>query len=102
MGTIALICYILSLLQFLGKGFLLNNAYIYAGKKERDAMDKRPYYRQSAIVFLLIGAIFFANALDAILHTSWLIFVVIGIVFVLLFYAILSSIQIEKAKKNKK
>ena len=102
MGTIALICYILSLLQFLGKGFLLNNAYIYAGKRERDAMDKRPYYKQSAIVFLLLGALFSVNVLDAILKTDWLIFVAIGIVFSAIFYAILSSILIEKQKNKRK
>ena len=35
--------------SFTERGFLLNNAYIYATKEERETMDKKPYYRQSAV-----------------------------------------------------
>ena len=37
----------ISIIQFRQKGFLLNNAYIYASKEQRKKMDKKPYYRQS-------------------------------------------------------
>ena len=37
---------IISIRSFLEKGFLLNNAYIYASKQEKMRMDKSPHYRQ--------------------------------------------------------
>ena len=48
--AISLLMFILSIRSFRGKGFLLNNAYIYADKRERESMDKKPYYHQTAIV----------------------------------------------------
>lgn len=68
LGVIAIICFVFSYLQFNEKGFLFNNAYIYASKQERKNMDKKPYYKQSGIVFLLIGIIFLINIIDIILH----------------------------------
>ncbi len=56
--------FIVSFRSFREKGFLFNNAYLYASKEERDMMDKKPYYRQSAIVFLMIGVIFLLNAIS--------------------------------------
>ena len=38
---IAIACFVFSCLQFKEKGFLLNNAYIYASKQERETMDKK-------------------------------------------------------------
>lgn len=56
---LSIVCAVISVLQFKEKGVLLNNAYIYASKQERENMDKTPHYRQSGIVFALISAIFF-------------------------------------------
>ena len=42
---IAAILAVVSIRSFQNKGFLFNNAYIYASKKERGKMDKKPYYR---------------------------------------------------------
>ncbi|MDE7211643.1 MAG: DUF3784 domain-containing protein, partial [Lachnospiraceae bacterium] len=39
----------ISVRSFQEKGFLLNNAYLYASKKERENMEKKPHYRQTAI-----------------------------------------------------
>ena len=99
LGIIAIICFIFSYLQFNEKGFLFNNAYIYASKQERETMDKKPHYKQSGIVFALIGIIFLINAIDMILQTSWLFYLVIGIVIVAIAYAIISSVMIEKRHK---
>ena len=96
LGVIAIICFVFSYLQFNEKGFLFNNAYIYASKQERKNMDKKPYYKQSGIVFLLIGIIFLINI---ILQTVWLVYLVIGVVIVAIVYAIVSSVMIEKRKK---
>ena len=66
LGVIAIICFVFSYLQFNEKGFLFNNAYIYASKQERKNMDKKPHYKQSGIVFLLIGIIFLINTINII------------------------------------
>jgi len=99
LGVIAIACFIFSYLQFQEKGFLFNNAYIYASKQERETMDKKPHYKQSGIVFVFIGIIFLINAIDTILQTGWLNFFVIGIAVIAIVYAIVSSVIIEKRKK---
>ena len=99
LGLIALTCFVISFLQFRKKGFLFNNAYIYASEKERETMDKAPYYKQSGIVFALIGIIFAVNAVDLVLQTNWLIYLVIGTIVIAIVYAIVSSRAIEKNSK---
>lgn len=63
-------------------------------------MDKKPHYKQSGVVFLLIGAVFAINAVDMILKTGWLFYVVIVIAIIAVTYAIASSIMIERNKKS--
>ena len=99
LGIMSIACFVLSYLQFNEKGFLFNNAYIYAFKQEREVMDKKPHYRQSGIVFLLLGIIFAINAVDVILKTGWLFYVVIVIAVITIIYGIASSVIIEKNKK---
>ena len=101
LGIIAVICFIISYLQFHEKGFLFNNAYIYASKKERETMDKSPHYRQSGIVFALIGLVFLINTLVLIYPVRWLFWLVIGITAVTLVYAVASAVIIEKRKQKK-
>lgn len=91
---------VLSILQFLEKGFLFNNVYLYASKEKRKKMDKKPHYRQSAIVFLMLCLAFVMFGLNLI--TGKVLFFVIGIYLIVtvLIYAIVSSVLIEKAKKK--
>lgn len=98
LAVIAIVCFVISYLHFNEKGFLFNNAYIYASKQERATMDKTPHYRQSAIVFIMIGIIFLINAIEIILETGWLFYVVIGITIIAVIYAIISSVTIERKK----
>jgi len=100
LGIVSIACFVFSYLQFKEKGFLFNNAYIYASKEERKIMDKKPHYKQSGIVFLMIGIIFALNSIDMVLKTEWVSYVVIGIGIIAVIYAIVSSIIIEK-NKNK-
>lgn len=90
--------FIISVRSFEEKGFLFNNAYLYASKQERNNMDKKPYYRQSAIVFLLVGVLFLLNSVDVLLNTGWIFYVVIIIGIITVIYAVGSSIVIEKKK----
>ena len=57
--AVSIFLFFMSVRSFMEKGFLFNNAYIYASKQEREKMNKKPHYRQSAIVFLLLGLIFY-------------------------------------------
>lgn len=99
-AIIMVTAFVISYFQFKEKGFLFNNAYLYASKAERETMNKSPYYRQSGAVFCFIGVIFGLNTLEMATKVSWLFYLVILICMVMLIYAIVSSIQIEKRKKH--
>ena len=98
--AVSVFLFFMSARSFMEKGFLFNNAYIYASKQEREKMNKKPYYRQSAIVFLLLGLIFLLNALAVLLEANWICYVGIALVIITLIYAIVSSVIIEKNNKQ--
>ena len=97
--AISFFAFVMSIRSFMEKGFLFNNAYIYASKQKREKMNKKPHYRQSAIVFLSIGLIFLLNALAVLIDANWILYVVTAIVIITVIYAIVSSIMIEKNNK---
>lgn len=97
--VLSLAALIISLRAFQEKGFLLNNAYIYASPEEREKLDKKPWYRQTAIAFLLISIIFALLALEVWLDAHWLFFGVLGVSVIAVVYAVASSIAIEKKTK---
>lgn len=101
--VLAIVAFVISYFQFKEKGYLFNNAYVWASQAERKRMDenkesKRPHYRQSGFAFMFIGIICLSEA--AYIATDWIwmsaafwISVIIAVV-----YAIVSSIQIERHK----
>lgn len=92
-GVLAIACLMISIMSFKEKGFLFNNAYIWASKQERATMNKRPHYRQSAIAFALCAALFVFMALECVLLTGWL-WLIVGLLAIALFvYAIASSVR---------
>lgn len=91
---------ILGIISLCKRGFLFNNAYIWASKKERETMDKAPYYRQTGVVFILIGIMLALFGLDVMLKTAWIWLLGIVLGFGIGVYAIISTIQIEKRKKK--
>jgi len=98
-SVVAIVCFVFSYLQFNEKGFLFNNAYIYASKQERETLDKKTYYKQSGIVFIMLGIIFVLNAMEMIFETDWLFYVVMAVAVIAIIYAIVSTVAIEKSKK---
>lgn len=94
--AIAAGAFIASYFQFREKGILLNNAWLYASKEEREAMNKKPYYRQSGVVFVLIGVAFLLNAVMVATKREWILYLVLGVFAVAVVYAVVSSIRIEK------
>jgi len=98
--AVSVFLFFMSVRSFMEEGFLFNNAYIYASKQEREKMNKKPHYRQSAIVFLLLGFLFLLIALAELLDAKWIFYVGVAVVIVTLIYAIVSSIVIEKNNKQ--
>ena len=92
---------VISIRSFMNRGFLFNNAYIYASEEERRAMDKKPHYRQSAIVFLLLSIVFIVIGVSIILHDSRIRLLEIPLVLSASVYAVVSTVRINKnAKQN--
>ena len=79
--VLAIVAFIISFFSFREKGFLFNNAYLYASKEERATMDKKPHYRQSAVIFLMIGIIFLLNAMSSFWTNSWFSYMAIVVAF---------------------
>ena len=94
-GLISVVAFFISIRSFQEKGFLFNNAYIWASKQEREKMDKKLHYRQSAIVFLIIALIFLCIAVEFILKANWMYLITIALSVVAIVYAIVSSIRIN-------
>ena len=98
-GNRSIYKFIISYFSFREKGFLFNNAYLYASKEERATMDKKPHYRQSAIVFLMIGIVFLLIAISVFCINRWIRYIAIAVAIIAIIYAIVSSVMIERHKK---
>lgn len=92
--------YVFAYRQWKEKGFLLNNAYLYASKEERMHMDKKPYYRQSGVTFFLVGTINLINVIQIITQWNRLFYLVILVAITTIIYAVFSSIIIESSKSK--
>ena len=95
---VSAVFFCMSILSFCNRGFLFNNAYLYASQTERKFMNKKPYYRQSAITFLLIAVAFLLIGLAVLLELDWLLAVASAIIIGDIIYAAVSSAIIEKKK----
>ena len=91
--VIAAVLFILSIRSFFGKGFLFNNAYIYVSNEERKHMNKKTHYRQTAIVFLLLGIAFAFNGAACLFEIDWIYVLAVCVIFATIIYAIISSIR---------
>ena len=99
MFLIAGILVLLSIRSFSGHGFVLNNAYIFSSEEERKTMNKKPYYRQTAIVFLLLSLVFIIIGLSIILQNYMIELLQIPVITAIIIYTIVSSIKISKKTK---
>ena len=97
--AIAGIILLFAIRSFTERGFLLNNAYIYATKEEREAMDKKPYYRQSAIVFCLLSIVFVIIGLSVLFQNGNIGLLVIPIAVAAIIFAVVSSVRKNKRSK---
>ncbi|OON95691.1 MAG: hypothetical protein ATN36_00875 [Epulopiscium sp. Nele67-Bin005] len=88
--SLAIISFVISFRHFMQKGFLINNVYIYATKEDRETMNKSPYYKQSAVSFLIVGIIFLMLGLNINMYIINLV------TLFLMVFAIASAIYISK------
>ena len=96
LALLALVAFGISYCSFKEEGFLFNNAYIFASEQERATLNKSPYYRQSAIIFLAIGVCYVLNAIEVAFDAWWLLYVILGIAVVTVVYAIVSTKKIKE------
>ncbi|MBQ9195802.1 MAG: DUF3784 domain-containing protein [Clostridia bacterium] len=98
-AIVVLGCGVLGIRQLLEKGKLINNAWLYASPEERKRMNKKPYYRQSSVCFLMIagyGVFMLLYALTDRMFYSTFAYICMGAV---LIYAVLSTFLIHKREK---
>ena len=86
--------------SFFERGFLLNNAYIYASKEERKTMNKKPYYRQSAVVFCVLSAVFLVIGLSLLFQNDKMILLEIPLIIGIIIYAIGSTVKMNRKTKR--
>lgn len=94
--AIAALLLFFAIRSFLECGFLLNNAYIYATKEERKAMDKKQYYRQSAVVFCILSAVFVIIGLSVLFRNGAIGLLVIPLAVAAIVYAVVSTVLNKK------
>jgi hypothetical protein len=82
--------------HFMEKGTLLNNAWFWASDTERKGLDKKPYYRQSAIVLCILSAVFAVIGLSVVLQNSRICFAEIPLITAAVVYAAVSSAKINR------
>ena len=87
----------ISLCQFMEKGILLNNAFIFISKEERKNLNRKKHYRQSAIVFCLLSSVFLVTGLSVVFQIQ---LIEIPLLISTLIYAVISSIKIERDTKK--
>ena len=92
---------LISIFSFMERGILLNNTYLYASKEEREKMDKKPYYRQTAIVFLLLFFVFVILGSSVVFHNGIINLFTIPFLAGVIIYALRSSEHIDTDRKNK-
>ena len=91
---------VISVFSFREKGVLLNNAYLYASPEEREHMIRKPYYRQTAWVFLCLSVAFLLMGTALLTGWEWLYTGTGVCMAVAVAYAVLSAVRIEKSKKQ--
>lgn len=100
LGIAAAGAFLAAAFSFKEKGVLLNNAWLYASKEERERMDKTPYYRQTGVVFLLIGLMLVLSCLEVTLHEDRLFYGVILTAAAALVYGIVSTVIINRSQED--
>jgi len=101
MFVIAAVSILLGIMQLLEKGPLLNNAWLYADEEQLRTMNKRPYYIQSGIVFVMIGIQFMMLGFFALTKMKVFLILQFTVIGIMVITAVVSAVVIEKKQKKK-
>ena len=97
--VLSLASIILGITQLCERGIPLNNSYIFASEKERAAMNKKPLYRQTGIVLLIVGVGLLATAvLWVALKSIGAFYLLIPVFTLAVVYSIVSEILMSRKK----
>ena len=88
------------IMHFREKGVLLNNVYLFASREQREIMNKKPYYRQTAIIFCILSAVFIVVGLSLVFRNDSILMIEIPLILSAMIYAIVSSVRINKGGKK--
>lgn len=100
MIVLAVVLFAYGILQLFQKGFLFNNAYIYASKEEKLKMNKKPYYIQSGIILLIVAVVMALNAVQLAFEISWVLIPIIALCIIAVIYAIVSTGIIQRNRNR--
>ena len=99
LAVLSLASIVLGVTQLCEMGKPLNNSYIFASEQERAAMDKKPLYRQTGIVLLIVGVgLLGIVVLCCFMKYAWAFYLLIPVFVLAVGYSIVSEVLMSKKK----
>lgn len=92
-ALVSLILFILSFMQFRERGPILNNSMLVSEKRERSKDNLKCWYRQSAIVFLILAFVFLFMGLWVLTDLAIFAWLMGAAILAVLVYAFTSSLR---------
>lgn len=92
-ALVSLILFILSFMQFRERGPILNNSMLVSEKRERSKDNLKRWYRQSAIVFLILAFVFLFMGLWVLTDLAIFAWLMGAAILAVLVYAFTSSLR---------
>ena len=92
-ALVSLVLFILSFMQFRERGPILNNSMLVSEKRERSKDNLKRWYRQSAIVFLILAFVFLFMDLWVLTDLAIFAWLMGAAILAVLVYAFTSSLR---------
>lgn len=92
-ALVSLVLFILSFMQFRERGPILNNSMLVSEKRERSKDNLKRWYRQSAIVFLILDFVFLFMGLWVLTDLAIFAWLMGAAILAVLVYAFTSSLR---------
>ena len=92
-ALVSLVLFTLSFMQFRERGPILNNSMLVSEKRERSKDNLKRWYRQSAIVFLILACVFLFMGLWVLTDLAVFAWLMGAAILAVLVYAFTSSLR---------
>ena len=99
-SIIPIACLVGAILQFMQKGVPFTNAYNFESKDIKNRVDKKPFFIQGGILLLYLALLFIGILIQEIKYMNWVEVLFKISLPLLIIYAIISSVKLEKLKKK--